>query len=547
MATPRVNIGAGLPGLLKDGSQHFTGVEGVIIKNIDACGELGALTRTSLGPNGMNKLIQNHLDKIFVTSDAATIMNEMEVVHPAAKMIVLASKMQEAEFGDGSNFVCTFATELLHRARAMVVMGLHPSEIVTGYKKAAKAAEELLPQLVCGEIANVRQVDDVSRYISSAVGSKFLDYEPVLSKLVSEACEHVLSSTSNANPGLSMDSVRICKMPGGSVHQSTIVKGLLLQRAPMGTQREKQKAGIAVFGANLEASQTETKGTVLINNADELLGYTGSEEDKLEEQIRGIRDSGVDVIVSGGSVSEMALHFCEKYNLLVLKSTSKFELRRICNVTGAFPSARLGPLSPDEVGHCDLVVAREIGGQLCTIFEQHGEESKVATIVLRSSTRSQLEDLERACDDGIHTVKTMCQDKRFLPGAGACEIELALRIAQLGEESTGLEQYPILRFAEALEVIPRTLSENCGLEPNQVISKLYAAHKAGKVNCGVDIDHDNTGNQVVDDVAGSKNIYDAFANKLSALRLASDVAITILTIDQLIMSKAAGGPALPRQ
>lgn len=547
MATPRVNIGAGLPGLLKDGSQHFTGVEGVIIKNIDACGELGALTRTSLGPNGMNKLIQNHLDKIFVTSDAATIMNEMEVVHPAAKMIVLASKMQEAEFGDGSNFVCTFATELLHRAKAMVVMGLHPSEIVTGYKKAAKAAEELLPQLVCGEIANVRQVDDVSRFISSAVGSKFLDYEPVLSKLVSEACEHVLSSTSNANPALSMDSVRICKMPGGSVHQSTIVKGLLLQRAPMGTQREKQKAGIAVFGANLEASQTETKGTVLINNADELLGYTGSEEDKLEEQIRGIRDSGVDVIVSGGSVSEMALHFCEKYNLLVLKSTSKFELRRICNVTGAFPSARLGPLSPDEVGHCDLVVAREIGGQLCTIFEQHGEETKVATIVLRSSTRSQLEDLERACDDGIHTVKTMCQDKRFLPGAGACEIELALRIAQLGEESTGLEQYPILRFAEALEVIPRTLSENCGLEPNQVISKLYAAHKAGKTNCGVDIDHDNTGNQVVDDVAASKNIYDAFANKLSALRLASDVAITILTIDQLIMSKAAGGPALPRQ
>ena len=321
---------------------------------------------------------------------------------------------------------------------------------------------------------------------------------------------------------------------------------MLFHRSPMGTVTEKAKAGVAVFSANVEASQTETKGTVLINNAEELLNYTGSEEDKLEEQIRGIRDSGVDVIISGGSVSEMALHFIEKHNMLVLKSSSKFEIRRLCNLTGAFPAARLGPLSPEEVGHCDLVTTREIGGQVCTVFQQQTDESKVATIVLRSSTKSQLEDLERACDDGIHTVKTMCSDGKFLPGAGACEIELALAIARLGDESKGLEQYPILRFSEALEAIPRTLAENCGLEPNQVVSQLYAAHKQGKKNAGVNIEHESTGHSILED-AGSMNIFDSYAVKFSALRLAADVAVTILSIDQLIMSKQAGGPSLPAQ
>lgn len=541
-----MNIGAGLPGLLKEGSKHYSGLEGVILKNIEACGELGAITRTSMGPNGMHKLIQNHLDRIFVTSDAATIMTEMEVVHPAAKMIVLAAKMQESEYGDGSNFVAIFAAELLQRAKGMVIMGLHPSEIISGYKKAAKFAEELLASLICSEIRDIKNRDDVARYIRSAVGSKFYGFESILSTLVSDACEHVLTATSEKRPSLNVDNVRISKLPGGSVQLSEVVKGMVLHRPPMGTQREKFKAGIAVFGANVEAAQTETKGTVLLNSAEELLNYTGSEEDKLEEQIKGIRESGVDVIVSGGSVSELALHFIEKYDMMCLKSTSKFELRRICNVTGAFPSARLGPLAPDEVGHCDAVTVREIGGELCTIFEQSGEETKVATIVLRSSTKSQLEDLERACDDGIHTVKTMSQDPRFLAGGGACEIELALAITQLGEASKGLEQYPILRFAESLEVIPRTLAENCGLEPNQVISKLYAAHKQGKKKCGVDIEHDSTGSAVIEDIT-EVSVFDSFACKLSALRLASDVAITILTIDQLIMSKPAGGPSLPKQ
>lgn len=516
------------------------------MKNIEACGELGALTRTSMGPNGMHKLIQNHLDKIFVTSDAATIMSEMEVVHPAAKMIVLAAKMQENEYGDGSNFVAIFATELLQKSQALLTMGLHPSEIVAGYKKAAKAVEEILPTLVCSEVKNVRDQEEVMRYVRAAVASKFAGYESKLSRLVSEACEHVLSSTMDKKPTLSMDNVRVAKLPGGTFESSQVVKGLVMHRPPMGTIKEKMNAGIAVFASNFEASQTETKGTVLLNNADELLAYTGSEEDKLEEQIKGIRESGVDVIVSGGSVSEMALHFIEKYDMMILKTTSKFELRRICRVTGAFPVARLGPLAPDEVGRCDSVMTKEIGGEDCTIFEQTKEESKVATILLRSSTKSQLEDLERACDDGIHTVKTMCQDPRFLAGAGAVEIELALAISQLGETSEGLEQYPITKFAEALEVVPRTLAENSGLEPNEVVSKLYAAHKQGKKQSGVDLEHDATGSSILDDVT-VMDVFDSYASKASALKLAADVAITILTIDQLIMSRAAGGPNLPKQ
>jgi len=237
----------------------------------------------------------------------------------------------------------------------------------------------------------------------------------------------------------------------------------------------------------------------------------------------------------------MALHFIEKYDLLAVKVTSKFELRRLCRTVGATPLVRLGPCMPDEMGHCDLVETRELAGGRCVVFQQNDEESAVATIIIRSATTSQLDDLERALSDGVNTVKTLCEDPRMLAGGGACDIALANIIGEMGESTPGLEQYAIKKFAAALEIIPRILAENAGKDPTEVLSNLYAAHKKGGNTMGVDVE---TGN-----VADMKeaSIFDTFAAKYQALRLASDVAITILRIDQLIMSKQAGGPKLPKQ
>lgn len=511
-----------------------------ILKNIEACNDLGRITRTSLGPNGMNKLVINHLDKVFVTSDSGTIVGELEVVHPAAKMVVMAAKTQETEYGDYTNFVITFASELLNQAQHLLRIGVHPSEIVVGYKKASEHALQCLENFCCFSVEDPRDKAQLMKAVKSVVAAKQYGYEDLLSKCTVDACALVMPLAPK-KPEINMDNVRMAKLLGGNIHMMEVLKGMVIRRPPSSRVERVENAKIAVFGMAVEAAQTETKGTVKITSADELMNYNKGEEDLLEEQIRGIKESGVDVIVSGGSISEMSQHFIDRYQMMAVKITSKFELRRLTRTVRATPLIRLGPAMPDELGHCDLVETREIAGGRCIVFQQNDEESAVATILLRSATTNQLDDLERALNDGVNTVKTLCEDPRMLAGGGACDIALAQEIAEIGESTPGLEQYAIKRFAEALEVIPRILAENAGKDPTEVISSLYAAHKKGQKTAGVNVE---TG-EVCD--MTELDIYDTFAAKHQALRLACDVAITILRIDQLIMSKQAGGPKLPKQ
>jgi len=536
MASAKMQLGGGFQDMLKEGYSSMSGLDMAILKNIEACKELGKITTSSMGPNGMNKMVINHLEKMFVTSKVSTITEQLEVMHPAAKMLVMAAKMQEQEGGDFTNFTIAFATELLKLAESLLRMGVHASDIVIGYKHAMEHALKILPELVCYTVEDVRDQGQLAKIIAPVVATKQFGYEDLLSGLIAEACI-VAIPNAPAKPSLNTDSVRAVKMLGGNIHQSQCVRGMCLNRGPMGAVTKVVDAKIAVFGTSMEAMQTETKSTVLISNADELLDYNKSEERLLEEQIRGIKESGVNVCVSGGAISEMAMHFIEKYELLVCKVTSKWMLRRLCRATGATAVLRLGPVSPDEMGHCDTVELVEIGNRKCTLFRQDTEGSRIGTVVLRSSTINLLDDLERAVLDGVNCAKTICADPRCLAGAGATEIELAGRLTKLGDETPGLEQYAIKKFAEALEVVPRTLAENCGRDSTELISSLYATHQKGNQYAGVDIENQS----VLPDVR-EKCIFDSYAAKASALRLASDVAITILRVDQIIMSKQAGGP-----
>jgi len=535
MASPQIQVGSGLQGLLKDGYKQLSGVEMAIVRNIDAVNDLGKITRSSLGPNSMQKLIVNHLEKILVTSDAATIVGELEVEHPAASMVVMAAKNQEEEFSDLSNFVLTFAAELLWQAKSLIRVGVHPAEIVAGYKKASEICLEQLEDLVCHEVENVRSEEEVARAVRAVVDSKQFGYGELLSKLCAQAAVMVIPPAPK-KPTLNFDNVRVVKLIGGNIHQSEVMKGFIVRRPAESEVERVENARIAVFGTSVEAASTETKGTVALSNAEELLKYNKSEEALIEEQIKGIKDAGVDVIISGGSISEMALHFIDRYKLLAVKITSKWELRRLCRTTGATAMVRLGPPTPDEIGHCDLVETKELAGGRCVVFRQEKEDSKVATVVLRSSTTNQLDDLERAINDGVGTIKTYCSDARLLPGGGATEMELATRISSIADKTSGLAQYSLNKFAEALEVIPKTLAENAGKDPTELISDLYAAHKKGEKNAGVDVETGKVGDMK------KKGIFDTFAAKLQAYLLSTDVAITILRVDSLIVSKRAGGP-----
>ncbi|KAJ0078728.1 hypothetical protein Patl1_22945 [Pistacia atlantica] len=519
----------GVQSMLKEGHKHLSGLDEAVLKNIDACKQLSAITRTSLGPNGMNKMVINHLDKLFVTNDASTIVNELEVQHPAAKLLVLAGKAQQEEIGDGANLAISFAGEILQGAEELIRMGLHPSEIISGYNKAINQMNWWRKVLRNMDVRDKEQV--VSR-MKAAVASKQFGQEDILCSLVADACIQVCPK----NPAnFNVDNVRVAKLLGGGLHNSTVVQGMILKNDAAGSIKRIEKAKVAVFAGGVDTSATETKGTVLIQSAEQLENYAKTEEAKVEELIKAVADSGAKVIVSGAAVGEMALHFCERYKLMVLKISSKFELRRFCRTTGAVAILKLSQPNPDDLGYVDSVSVEEIGGTRVTIVRNEGGNS-VSTVVLRGSTDSILDDLERAVDDGVNTYKAMCRDSRIVPGAAATEIELARRLKEFSFKETGLDQYAIAKFAESFEMIPRTLAENAGLNAMEIISSLYAEHASGNTKVGIDLEEG-----ACKDIS-TTNVWDLYVTKFFALKYAADAACTVLRVDQIIMAKPAGGP-----
>lgn len=276
---------------------------------------------------------------------------------------------------------------------------------------------------------------------------------------------------------------------GSSLTESRVVRGMVFPRQPEGSVKRAVKAKVAVFSCPIDISQTETKGTVLLHNAKEMLDFTKGEETQLEEAIKELHDSGLRVVVAGSTLGELALHYLNRHGILVVRILSKFELRRLCRVVGATPLARLGAPMPDEMGSIDVVETEEIGGDRVTVFRQEGDITKTATIVIRGATQNHLDDLERAIDDGVNVVKAITRDSRLVPGAGATEMQLIERIVNHGEKTPGLLQHAIKKFGEAFEVIPRTLAESAGLDATEVLSRLYAAHHKRDVwSMGVDIE-----------------------------------------------------------
>ncbi|EGR34619.1 hypothetical protein IMG5_005740 [Ichthyophthirius multifiliis] len=525
----------GVNSLLKEGHKHFSGMEEAVLKNINACKEISNMTKTSLGPNGMKKMVINHLDKIFVTSDAATIMQELEVQHPAAKMIIMASKMQENECGDATNLVIALSGEILSQAENLIKMGLHPSQIITGYEQALKATITYLETLTEFTVDDPKNVEQVTKAIRSALQSKLIHYASMFSRLVSQAC---INSKPDNHHDFDLEFVRVCKIMGAAIEDSYVQQGLIIQRSSEGSITHVTNPKVAVYSCPLDTQQSETKGTVLIKNANELLNYTKSEEKHAENIVKRIADAGINLIIAGGSISEIVLHYIEKYKMMIVKVQSKFELKRICKALGASPIARVDAPTPEEIGFCDSATVQEIGSQKVTIIKKENEDCKLNTIVLRGSTHNLLDDIERAIDDAVNVYRCLLKDGRFVPGAGATELMISQKLQQDAKDLEDLSQYAFNRFALSFEIIPRILAENAGLNSNEIIPKLITANAVQ--SHGIDINN-GTINK-----SSELGVYDHLLSKSWAIRLAVDAAITILKVDQIVIAKQAGGPKMPQ-
>lgn len=516
--------------MFKDGS---TFVDDPVVKNIQACRELAKITRSSLGPYGLCKMVINNLNKLFVTHDAATILRELEVEHPAAKLLVQAANAMQEEVGDGTNFVVTLAGEFLSQAESLVRMGLHPSEIIEGYKKAGVKALELLDGMVARNVDDVLVKENVMDAIRTAIASKQYGYETFLAELVTDACINACPSNARS---FDVDHVRVVKLDGESVLSSRLVRGFVIGRGTESTLKHLSHAKIAVYGCAVDIPSLETKGTALIENAEDLIQYSRKEEDIMEEIISNIHKSGATCIVSNSTFGDLALHFINRLGMMAVRVPSKFEIRRLCAAVGARIMTRLDAPTKEDMGNCDDISVLDAGGRFITTFSQEKDDSKLSTIVVRGATQNVLEDVERAIDDGVNVFKALTKDKRLVAGAGAIEMELQRELTLFAEANPGLDQYAVRQYAASFEVVGRTLAEVSGFNGTDMVTQLEAEHNGGKKFQGVNVE-DGTTLDALDN-----GIVEPLFTKMWAIRIATDTVLTVLSVNQIIVAKQAGGP-----
>eukprot|EP00924_Labyrinthula_sp_SR-Ha-C_P013487 augustus_masked-scaffold_5-processed-gene-4.49-mRNA-1 protein AED:0.38 eAED:0.40 QI:0/-1/0/1/-1/1/1/0/514 len=481
-----------------------------LLSQIAPCLELSQLTLSSFGPNGLNKLIINHLDQISVTNHAGTILNDLEVVHPSAKLLVLACKRQLTQFNDATNLVLVFAGELLHKARELLLKGTHVTHIISSYARSMKILLETLPTLA-QERGDIRP-----ELLNAVIKGDDIEIEK-LRGIVTEGCLKSIVDERHLN----VDNIRVSKLLGKGLEDSFLVNGMVLPRWPetatINQPKVLENVRVAVFGTNIEAAQTETTGKVHFSTAQELLNYAKSEEALLEEQILSIINSDVSedgkgkikVVISGGTISQMGLHFLEKYDIMAFKVTSKFEIKRLCSTLKALPKLSLSALSAGEIGFCKKLSLSEIGGSKVALFE--GEDSLLNTVVVRSSNQNKLAEAEREIGKGTSVIKNLLSSGKVLPGGAATEVALANAVTEVANKEKGMDQHGMKAFAESLKMIKEILNRN-----------------------------------QYDDEAESIELWDEYSAKENAFKLAVDAVVTILSVDQLIMSKQAGGPKMPK-
>ena len=525
----------GFNSLLKSGYRHFKGKEQTLMKNVEAIGDMAQMTRTALGPNGMNKYIINMHDKLFLTKDTNVMASELEINHPAVNVLVDGLKAQNSEQGDGTNFVVTFGGELMNYAGKLVSEGLHVADVSEGYEKAFNKAMELLDKVETYKVSDVKNLEEATKIIKPVIGSKLVHgQESFLAPLIAEACINVVPENKEK---FDVDNVRVAKILGGNIMKSEVIKGMLVVRKTEGAVLSCEKCNVAVYNCEFTTKGAETNDQVVFKTADELLNYTKSEEDHMEKVIKSIVDSGVKCVITGGAISNMAIHYLDKYGIMAFRTLSKFELRRIARSIGATLLVRLGPPTKEEMGYADEIKLTEISSQKCILIRKESENNKLSTIVLRGTTNDMLDNLERVVNCGVNAYRAVCKSPLFVAGAGAIDMYLCEKIKEYAKEFKTLDQYAIEAFGESFEVIPRTIMENSGINVNEQLPTLRAKNSKNPL-LGINV---KTGE--IED-AFNMGVYDHLETKKWAIKHAYNSIRTIIKIDQIIVAKPAGGPNL---
>jgi len=518
--------------ILKEGSTRTRGRDAQGM-NITAAKAVASAVRTTLGPKGMDKMLVDTIGDVVITNDGVTILKEMDIEHPAAKMMVEVAKTQDAEVGDGTTTAVVIGGELLKKAEDLLEQDVHPTVIAAGYRQAAEKAQAILKEIAfdvkASDKALLKNIAGTAMTGKSAEASK-----DKLCDLVVKAVTMVTDEDGTVD----VENIKVEKKTGGSIEDSEIVEGVLIdkERVHPAMPKKVTNAKILLLNAAVEFKKTEVDAEINITSPDQLQAFLDEEERMVKGIVDKIEKSGANVLFCQKGIDDIAQHYLAKANIFATRRVKKSDMEKLVRATGASLVSSIDAISKEELGKAGLVEERKVGGEEMTFVEQC-KNPKAVSIIVKGGTEHVVDELERAIHDALRVVGVVVEDKKVVAGGGAPETELSLRLREYAATVGGRAQLAIEAFASALEVIPRTLAENAGLDPIDMLVEIRAAHEKGKKTHGLNVFE---GKAVDMKAAG---VVEPLRVKTQAISSAAEAAVMILRIDDVIASSKAPEPA----
>jgi archaeal chaperonin len=523
--------------ILKEGTKRESG-KGAQANNIAAARAISEAVKSTLGPKGMDKMLVDSMGDVVVTNDGATILKEIDVEHPSAKMIVEVAKSQDEECGDGTTSAVVLTGELLKEAGELLEQNIHPTVITGGYQLAAKKAVEVLNKLAIDIKANDKEMlKDIAKTSMASKGASA--EKESLADVVVEAVTKVAEKRGSKQI-VDLDNIQIQKKQGGGISDTEIIEGIILdkERVHEGMPSTIRNSKIALINAALEVRKTEVDARIQIQDPTQLQAFLDEEESMLKKMVEKVKASGANVLICQKGVDDIAQHFLAKAGIYTVRRAKKSDMEKLAKATGSKIISNLDDLTKDDLGNSGIVEERKIGDDKMT-FVTECKNPKAVSILIRGSTEHVTDELERALHDALSVVKVALEDGKMTPGGGAAAVEIAMALRDYAPSVGGREQMAIEAFADAVEIIPKTLSENAGLDPIDMILETRNAHSKGQKYAGINVLEGK-----VDDML-KKKVIEPLRVSLQEIQSASEAATMILRIDDVIASKGGGGGMPP--
>ncbi|MCX8168150.1 MAG: thermosome subunit alpha [Ignisphaera sp.] len=526
--------------ILKEGTSRTHGKE-ALRANIMAARVLAEILRTSLGPRGLDKMLVDSFGDITVTNDGATIVKEMEVQHPSAKLLVEAAKAVDAEVGDGTTSVVVLAGSLLEKAEQLLDQGVHPTTVIEGYKKALNKALEILDETATkvqiGDLENPedrkRAKQELKKALHTALASKYIATPDVIDRLMDmilEAAFTVAEKRSDGTYDVKLDMVKIEKKRGGSLLDSQLVYGIVLDKEVVhpAMPRRVEGARIALLDAPLEIEKPDITAKINITSPDQIRSFLEEEAKILRDMVEKLASVGATVVVCQKGIDDVAQHYLAKKGIMAVRRVKRSDMEKLERATGGRIVTSVRDLTERDLGICEVVEERRVGNDKM-VFVERCRNPRAVTILLRGANDMLLDEVERSINDGLNTIRNILRDPKIVFGGGAAEIDVAMKLRKWAESVGGREQLAILAFADALEEIPSILAQTAGMDVLEAIMELRRHHAEGKIGAGVDV----VNGKIIEDIS-TINVVEPVMVKKQIVKSATETASAVLKIDDVI-------------